>query len=135
MNWVKYIQIFPETVRGKTFSIFGMSNLHQINFQLDFGKKEENEDFFNNILPSAMIINKQNCRIWREESLHHQRVTVWCGIWTICVISSHFFENEVSKVVGVQSFVWFELEGMDVQHMWFQQLTANETHYLLQEQF
>lgn len=102
-------------------------------------------------------VNKQNCRIWGEEnprvmqevSMHPQRVTVWCGFWAGGVIGPYFFENREGDALTVngvryremiENFCWPELDGMDLENMWFQQdgatcHTANETLELLQTKF
>ncbi len=102
-------------------------------------------------------VNKQNCRIWgaenprviQERPMHPQRVTVWCGFWAGGVIGPHFFENEAGETVTVNgvryrdmitNFLWPQLDGMDLEDMWFQQdgatcHTASETMALLQSKF
>lgn len=127
-------------------------------------RKEENGDFFNKIIFSdeahfhlGGYVNKQNCRIWGEENprmilekpMHPQRVTVWCGFWAGGVIGPYFFQNEAGTALSVTgdryrsmigNFLWNELDGIDIQRMWFQQdgatpHTANETLDLLRERF
>lgn len=103
------------------------------------------------------FVNKQNCRIWgsenphviHEKQMHPQRATVWCGFWAGGVIGPFFFENEAGNAVTVNGlryrnmiteFLWPQLEGLDLDDMWFQQdgatcHTAHETIDLLEEQF
>lgn len=83
-------------------------------------------------------VNKQNCRIWGSENphqvaqtpLHPQKVNVWCGLWAGGIIGPYFFENDRGAFVTTNSdryhemleyFLWPELEGIDLRHMWFQQ--------------
>jgi hypothetical protein len=95
-------------------------------------------------------VNTQNCRIWvaenprviHEKPLHAQRATVWCGFWAGGVIGPYFFENnaagnavtvnEVRYRNMITEFLWPQLDGMDMEDMWFQQdgatcLTARDT--------
>lgn len=103
------------------------------------------------------FVNKQNCRIWAndnprvmvEKPMHPQRVTVWCGLWAGGIIGPYFFENEAGQAVTVTgvryremitTFLWPELDDMNVDDMWFQQdgatcHTANETMALLRTKF
>ncbi|CAK1579985.1 unnamed protein product [Parnassius mnemosyne] len=103
------------------------------------------------------FVNTQNCRIWdsenphaiHEKQMHPQRVTVWCGFWSGGVIGPYFFENEAEIAVTVNGiryrnmitdFLWPQLDGMDLDNMWFQQdgatcHTAHETIDLLQQRF
>lgn len=102
-------------------------------------------------------VNKQNCRFWSDENpreimpkpLHPEKLTVWCGLWRHGIIGPYFFKDERGKTVTVNGeryramiteFVWPELDGMDLDDMWFQQdgatsHTANVTLELLQEKF
>jgi len=51
-------------------------------------------------------VNKQNCRLWSEESPHlmdeienfSPKVSVWCGIMKDCVIGPYFFEDNNQPV-------------------------------------
>ena len=125
---------------------------------------EQNNDFSQKIIFSdeahfeiGGYVNKQNCRIWGEEnphviqerSLHPQRVTVWCGLWSGGVIGPYFFENDAGAAITVNgtryrnmitTFLWAELEDIDTEDMWFQQdeatcHTARETLQLLHVKF
>jgi hypothetical protein len=102
-------------------------------------------------------VNTQNCRIWgaenprviHEKPLHAQRAAVWCGFWAGGVIGPYFFENDAGNAVTVNGvryrnmiseFLWPQLDGMDVESMWFQQdgatcHTVGETMELLRETF
>ncbi|CAK9810854.1 Transposable element Tc3 transposase [Anthophora plagiata] len=102
-------------------------------------------------------VNKQNCRIWGTENLqmiqqlpmHPPRVTVWCGFWVRGVIGPYFFDNDVGNAVTVTgiryrdmitNFLWKELNGMDLEDIFFQQdgatcHTAAETMQLFQTKF
>jgi hypothetical protein len=102
-------------------------------------------------------VNTQTCRIWSAENprviheklLHVQRATVWCGFWAGGVIGSYFFENDAGNAITVNGvryrnmiteFLWPQLDGMDMEGMWFQQdgapcHTASETMELLREKF
>lgn len=102
-------------------------------------------------------MNTQNCRIWgsenphaiHEKQMHPQRATVWCGFWSGGVIGPYFFEDEAEIAVTVNGiryrnmiteFLWPQLDGMDLDDMWFQQdgatcHTAHETIDLLQQRF
>ena len=102
-------------------------------------------------------VNKQNCRIWGTENpqviqqlpMHSPRVTVWCGFWVGGVIGPYFFENDAGNAVTVNgvryrdmitNFLWKELNGMDLEDIFFQQdgatcHTAAETMQLLQTKF
>jgi hypothetical protein len=81
-------------------------------------------------------VNTQNCRIWgaenprviHEKPLHAQRATVWCGFWAGGVTGPYFFENEAGNAVTVNSvryrnmiteFLWPQLDGMDMESLWF----------------
>lgn len=105
------------------------------------------------------FVNKHNCRIWGLENpreivqteMHPQKVTVWCAFWSGGVIGPFFFffedhaENAVT-VNGVRyrnmitDFFWEQLEGIDIEDLWFQQdgatcHTAGETIQLLRGKF
>lgn len=103
-------------------------------------------------------VNKQNCRIWatenpraiQEASHHPRRVTVWCAFWSHGVIGPFFFENEDDEVAVtvngpryremITSYLWSQLEGIDVGEIWFQQdgapcHTATATINLLRSKF
>jgi hypothetical protein len=102
-------------------------------------------------------VNTQNCRTWgaenprviREKPLHVQRATVWGRFWAGGVIGSYFFENEAGNAVTVNGvryrnmiteFLWPQLDGLDMEDVWFQQggaicHTARETTELLREKF
>lgn len=127
-------------------------------------RQHENDGFARNIIFSDEahfhlngFVNKQNCRIWgpenpykvQEKELYPQRVTVWCGFWVGGIIGPYFFEDEEGHAVTVngiryrqmiRNFLWFQLNGMDIQELWFQQdgatsHTSNETIQLLHERF
>ncbi|XP_073831485.1 uncharacterized protein [Musca autumnalis] len=102
-------------------------------------------------------VNKQNCRIWSEENphktletpLHPQKLTVWCALWAGGVIGPYFFRNNVGEAVTVNGdryramvtdYFIPELDGMNVDELWFQQdgatcHTAHVTIDLLKETF
>jgi hypothetical protein len=114
---------------------------------------DEDENFFQKIIFSDEAhfhlngyVNKQNCRIWGSENpntfeqapMHPQKVTVWCGLWVGGIIGPYFFENDEGQTVTVNEaryremleyFLWAELEGKDLDDMWFQQdgATAHTT--------
>ena len=97
------------------------------------------------------------CHIWAHENprqivekpLHLQKVTVWCAFSANGIIGPYFFENEAGNSVTVTgeryramitNFLWPELNGMDVEDVWFQQdgatcHSANATMALLNEKF
>ncbi|XP_073819568.1 uncharacterized protein [Musca autumnalis] len=99
----------------------------------------------------------QNCRIWSEENphktletpLHPQKLTVWCVLWAGGVIGPYFFRNNVGEAVTVNGdryramitdYFVPELDGMNVDELWFQQdgatcHTAHVTIDLLKETF
>lgn len=135
----------------------------------DFGVWAENEidldaDFHRKILFSDEAhfwlngyVNKQNCRIWSEENphetletpLHPQKLTVWCALWAGGVIGPYFFRNNAGESVTVNGdryramitdYFVPELDGMNVDELWFQQdgatcHTAHVTIDLLKETF
>jgi len=84
-----------------------------------------------------------------EKPLHAQQATVWCGFWADGVIGPYFFENDAGNAVTVNGvryhnmiteFLWAQLDGMDMEGMWFQQdgatcHTACKTMELLREKF
>ena len=84
-----------------------------------------------------------------EKPLHAQRATVWCGFWAGGLIGPYFFENDAGNAVtanGVRyrnmitEFSCPQLDGMDMEGIWFQQdgatcHTACETMELLREKF
>ncbi|CAK9831720.1 Transposable element Tc3 transposase [Anthophora retusa] len=84
------------------------------------------------------FVDKHDCQIWGnanpqsivERSLHTKKVTVWCGFFIGGVIGPYFFETEEGASVAVtdelyrsmiSSFLWRELDGLDLSEMWFQQ--------------
>ena len=48
-------------------------------------------------------VNKQNCEDQPEElqklSMHPERVTVWCGLWTGGIIGPYFFKDAENRNV------------------------------------
>ena len=76
-------------------------------------------------------------------------VTAWCGFWAGGIIGPYFFESEAGATVSVNglryrtmvnTFLWTELEDMDVDDVYFQQdgarcHTDGETIGLLREKF
>lgn len=83
-----------------------------------------------------------------ETPVHEQQATVWCVMWPRGVIGPYFFEKEARYALTVNGvrcrniteFLWPQLNGMDMEDMWFQQdgatsHTARETIALLQEKF
>lgn len=127
-------------------------------------KKENDADFRNKIIFSdeahfhlGGFVNKQNCRIWghenprviHEKPMHPQKATVWCGFHAGGVIGPYFFENAAGNAVTVNgesyremitNFLWHELDGIDLENVWFQQdgatcHTANDTMVLLRDKF
>ncbi|GFU43897.1 putative DD41D transposase [Trichonephila clavipes] len=76
-------------------------------------------------------VNKQNCRIWREDNLqvyvetplHPGKLTVWCASWAGGIIGPYFFKNDEGHNVTVNGTNFFipELNHHDVQELWFQQ--------------
>ncbi|XP_073847016.1 uncharacterized protein [Musca autumnalis] len=102
-------------------------------------------------------VNKQNCRILSEENpyktletpLHPQKLTVWCALWAGGVIGPYFFRNNAGEAVTVNGdryramitdYFVPELDGMNVDELWFQQdgatcHTAHVTIDLLKETF
>ena len=103
------------------------------------------------------FVNKQNCLVWAhknprqivEKPLHPRKVNVWCAFSANGIIGPYFFENEAGNSVTVTreryramitNFLWPELNGMDVEDVWFQQggatcHSANATMALLNEKF
>ena len=79
----------------------------------------------------------------------HARTTVWCGFWAGGVIGPYFLKHEAGNAVTmngicyrnmIMEFLWPQLDGMDMEGMWFQQdgatcHTAHETTELLREKF
>ncbi|GFU41245.1 putative DD41D transposase [Trichonephila clavipes] len=102
-------------------------------------------------------VNKQNCRIWREDNpqvyvetpLHPEKLTVWCTLWAGGIIGPYFFKNDEGHNVTVNgdryramitNFFIPELNNHDVQELWFQQdgatcHTARATIDLLKDTF
>ncbi|CAH1994639.1 unnamed protein product [Acanthoscelides obtectus] len=83
-------------------------------------------------------VNKQNCRIWvnenpreyQEQPMHPQKVIVWCALWSKGIIGRYFFENATGDAVTVNSeryrvmiedYFLPQLEGMDMDNVYFQQ--------------
>ena len=78
-----------------------------------------------------------------------RKVTVWCAFSANGIIGPYFFENEAGNSVTVTgeryramitNFLWPELNGMDVEDVWFQQdgatcHSANATMALLNKKF
>jgi hypothetical protein len=74
---------------------------------------------------------------------------MWCGFWAQGIIGSFFFEDSSGNSVTVNgecyrnmisSFLWKELEGLDISNCYFQQddatcHTSGETIRLLQTKF
>ena len=52
---------------------------------------------------------KQNCRIWgsknphiiEERLLYLEKITVWCALWSECMIGPYFFENDNGTIITV----------------------------------
>ncbi|XP_073831484.1 uncharacterized protein [Musca autumnalis] len=108
----------------------------------DFGVWAENEidldaDFHHKILFNL------------ETPLHPQKLTVWCALWAGGVIGPYFFRNNAGEAVTVNGdryramitdYFVSELDGMNVDELWFQQdgatcHTAHVTIDLLKETF
>ena len=127
-------------------------------------QRQTDDDFLQKIIFSdeahfhlCGFVNKQNCRIWAHENprqivekpLHPQKVTVWCAFSANGIIGPYFFENEAGNSVTVTgkrycamitNLLWPELNGMDVENVWFQQdgatcHSANATMALLIKKF
>ena len=127
-------------------------------------QRQTNDDFSQKIIFSdeahfhfCGFINKQNCRIWAHENprqivekpLHPRKVTVWCAFSANGIIGPYFFKNKAGNSVTVTgeryraiitNFLWPELNGMDVEDVWFQHdgttcHSANATMALLNEKF
>lgn len=107
----------------------------------------DNDPFLNNLLTSDEahfqlngFVNKQNCRFWgatnphliHEVPLHSQRVTVWCGIMSSCVIGPYFFQDVNGNAVTVTSQRYVDMlrtflvpelrrRGLMLPDIWFQQ--------------
>ena len=82
----------------------------------------------------GMFVNKQNCRIWDSENtqvieerpLHPEKVTVWCALWSECVIGPYFFENhshrQFEELWSYDNRLFLPaIEEYDLENMWFQQ--------------
>lgn len=102
-------------------------------------------------------VNKQNCRIWSEDNprqiletpLHPEKCTVWCALWTGGIIGPYFFKDGAGRRVTVngeryrgmiRDYFVQNLDGLDVEEMWFQQdgatcHTSGVTIDLLKETF
>lgn len=129
-----------------------------------FEQLQTDDEFHNKIIFSDEahfhlngFVNKQNSRIWGDENpyviqklpLHPQKVIVWCAMWAGGIIGPYFFENDEGAAVTVDGnryramltdFFWQELDGIDINKMWFQQdgatcHTARETMTLLETKF
>ena len=77
------------------------------------------------------FVNKQNMRYWSDsntkvlyESLHPEKITVWCGLWTGGVIGPYFFRNDQDRHVTVNGnryrsmiteYFWSQLDDMDME--------------------
>lgn len=103
------------------------------------------------------FVNKQNMRYWagsnphviHEAPLHPEKITVWCGLHAGGVIGPYFFVDDNDRHVTVNGnryrdmindFFWPQLNGMDLDDMWFQQdgatcHTAHDTIALLKTKF
>ena len=70
---------------------------------------ENDSEFFRKIIFSDEahfwlngFVNKQNMRYWsdsnphvlHESSEHHEKITVWCGLWAGGVIGPYFFRDD-----------------------------------------
>ena len=84
-------------------------------------------------------VNKQNCRLWSEESPHlmdeienfSPKVSVWCGIMKDCVIGPYFFEDN-NQPVTVNATRYCQMikrylipqlrrRNLSINKLWFQQ--------------
>lgn len=103
------------------------------------------------------FVNKQNMRYWsgsnshviHEAPLHPEKITVWCGLHAGGVIGPYFFVDGANRHVTVNGnryrtmltdYFWHELDGIDLDDMWFQQdgatsHTAHVTIDLLKSKF
>ena len=90
----------------------------------------------------------QEDAVWQFNSIHCQRVTVWCAISSVGIIGAYFFkENERAVTLNaaryremIEKIFLPHLEEMDVGDVWFQQTgatahTARASMELLRERF
>lgn len=91
----------------------------------------------------------KNPHVFQELPLYPQKVTVWYAIWAGGITGPYFFENNKGATLTLDSnrypamltdIFMEELDGMDLNEMWFQQdgaicHTARETMTLLQTKF
>lgn len=68
--------------------------------------------------------------------MYFEKVTVWCGFWIGGVFGSYFVQNDVAKVITVNSkgcrsiiinFIGPKLNDLNTNDIWFQQ--NNTTYY------
>ena len=135
--------------------IFADWALKQLEVDANFGKKiifSDEAHFWMN-----GFVNKQNCRIWGESnpqqiqqlSMHLEKLTAWCGLWSNGIIGPFFFKNDAGATVTVNGiryraminqFLFLKINDIDADDICFQQddatcHTANETINLLKEKF
>ena len=158
----KDLKLYPYKIQ-LTHELHSADHQKRKEFSRAFLELANDETFISHLIMSdeahfhiSGYVNKQNCRFWcdenpriiHEQSLHPQKVTVWCGITSARIIGPYFFEDDgvTTTVTGnnyrqmLQRYLLPQLEDLEMHNMWFQQdgatpHTARETMTILREAF